>query len=199
MTTIETKITADGRLILKVDGKRQSYDDVMMRLRYARNNVINIITDRGQSFTGSYNQDRYIFEDDATGNWLQFDSKEEAVNRLSSGNFRDENFLRKFADQDEINKKLQAEIETLDEQRHDHEVEISHIGNMISGLKQTVNSCKELLAHSVNDRDFYNKQINSITDNIKILTERKSALLEQCDKIFEQINQLQAQMIVIDF
>ena len=197
MTTIETKITNNGHLILKVDGKRQSYDDVMMRLRYARNSGINIITDRGQSFTGSYNQDRYIFEDDSTGNWLQFDCKEEAVNRLSSGNFREENFIRKFADQDEINKKLQAEIETLDEQRHDHEVEIWHIGNIIKTLQQSRKYCQELTFGF--DRDFYNTRFDSLDDNIKILTERKSALLEQCDKLFEQINQLQAQMIVIDF
>ena len=49
------------------------------------------------------------------------------------------------------------------------------------------------------DRDFYNTRFEALDDNIKILTERKSALLEQCDKLFEQINQLQAQMIVIDF
>lgn len=208
--TIETKTAKNGSLILKKNGKRERYDDVTNAMYRSRNSSFHIVTDRGQSYTGSYNVDRYIFENDADGSILQFDSAAEAVNRLTGGHFRKENFVTKCADQAEINAKLQAEIDALTAQRKAYDDESMNILSIMVSFRNIICSCKDELKHhpehessssyiKEDGKSFYQRQIELLPEHVELFKERRNYLAEQRDKITEKIKQLQSQIILTDF
>lgn len=97
--TIETKITKNGALLLKVNGKRAKYSDAVYTLtRYA--NISDVITtDDGRTYTvnelgkNSIYNVKFVVTDDE-GNQLVFNSAEETLNRLAKNSFRPDNFVK---------------------------------------------------------------------------------------------------------
>lgn len=96
--TIETKITKNGNLSLKHNGRRERYDRVKHDAYFwgVRGEEIIIKNDKGKTFTGRKVNDKYTFANDNEEIYI-FDSTEEAINRIATETFRPENYTMKIA------------------------------------------------------------------------------------------------------
>lgn len=96
--TIETKITKDGRLSLKYNGRRERYDFVNHQCYFwlVRGEEIIIKNDKGKTFTGCKINNKYAFADDNEQIYI-FDSTAEAINRIAREEFCARNLTDKVA------------------------------------------------------------------------------------------------------